>query len=66
MYGLATSGERWYKHFADNLQGLSFTLTRYDRDVWIIKFKDEKAYEYICTHVDDFCITSKDPEIVMK
>jgi hypothetical protein len=65
LYGLATSGERWHKHFADSLLGLGFTPTRYDRDVWLRKYKDGKSYEYICIHVDDFCITSKDPEKVM-
>ena len=45
--------------------GLVFTPTRYDRDVWLRQYKDGKSYEYICIHVDDFCITSKDPEKVM-
>ena len=66
LYGLATSGERWHKHFADTLLNLGFQPTRYDRDVWLRKYKDGKTYEYICIHVDDFCITSKDPESVME
>ena len=65
LYGLATSGERWHKHFADSLLSLGFKPTRYDRDVWLRKYEDQKSYEYICIHVDDFCITSKDPETVM-
>ena len=65
LYGLATSGERWHKHFADSLLGLGFKPTRYDRDVWLRKHKSQKSYEYICIHVDDFCITSKTPEKVM-
>ena len=65
LYGLATSGERWHKHFADSLLSLGFQPTRYDRDVWLRKYKNQKSYEYICIHVDDFCITSKDPETVM-
>ena len=39
LYGLATSGERWHKHFADSLLGLGFKPTRYDRDVWLRKHK---------------------------
>lgn len=27
--------------------------------------KDKKSYEYICTHVDDFCIFSRDPQPIM-
>lgn len=66
LYGLSTSGERWHKHFADTLRSFGFTPTRYDPDVWIRLHKDGKTYEYICTHVDDFCITSLDPEPIME
>jgi len=24
------------------------------------------AYEYVCSHVDEFCIFSRDPELIMK
>eukprot|EP00957_Ditylum_brightwellii_P134115 10224624-Ditylum_brightwellii.AAC.2 len=38
---------------------MKFKATRFDRDVWIHLSHDKKSYEYLCTHVDDFCIFSK-------
>jgi hypothetical protein len=35
LYGLRTSSEQWYAHFADSLRGIGFAQTRYDNDVWI-------------------------------
>ena len=66
LYGLRTSSERWYCHCADTLRGLEFEPTRYDRDVWIRKSEDGTHYEYICTHVDDFMIVSKRPDLIME
>ena len=59
LYGLKSSAERWHAKFADSLRELGFSPTRFDRDVWIRDAGDH--YEYICTHVDDFCIFSRDP-----
>lgn len=50
--------------FSDSLRALGFKPTRYDRDVWIREADDH--YEYICTHVDDFCIFARDPSKYMK
>ena len=66
LYGLRTSSERWYSHFADSLRGIGFTPTRYDNDVWIRLNKDGNCYDYICTHVDDFMIVGTDPTAIMK
>ena len=38
---------------------------RFDNDVWIKQGKQEGTYHYICTHVDDFMIWSKDPKSIM-
>jgi hypothetical protein len=66
LYGLKSSAECWHSHFSDTLRSLGFIPTRYDNDVWIRKHKDGKSYEYVCTHVDDFQIASKDPTEIMK
>ena len=66
LYGLVSSSERWHAHFSDTLRGLGFKTTRYDNDVWIKRSDDGKYYEYLCTHVDDFMIVSKKPQIIMK
>ncbi len=65
LYGLRTSAERWYAHFADSLRGIGFAPTRYDNDVWIRLNEDGDCYDYVCTHVDDFMIVGKDPQAVM-
>ena len=65
LYGLITSCERFHSHLSDTLGAMDFRPNRYDRDVWIRKYKDGKSYEYVCTHSDDFLITSKDPEAVL-
>ena len=66
LYGLITSSERFVSHLSDTLGAMGFRPTRYDRDVWIRKYKDKNSYEYVCTHSDDFLITSKEPEAVLK
>ena len=65
LYGLRTSSERWYAHFADSLRGIGFTPTRYDNDVWIRLNEDGDCYDYVCTHVDDFMIVGKNPQAIM-
>ena len=66
LYGLASSAARFHRALADNFRDMGFTPTRFDQDVWIRKAKDGKSYEYICTHVDDFCIFAKRPMDIMK
>ena len=66
LYGLCSSSERFHAHLADSFRSFGFRQTRYDNDVWIRLDASGKNYEYICTHVDDFLICSKDPERVMK
>jgi hypothetical protein len=65
LYGLRTSSERWWSHFADTLRGIGFWGTRYDKDVWIRQNPEDGHYEYVCTHSDDFMIVSKHPSDIM-
>jgi hypothetical protein len=44
---------------------MGFNPSRYDPDVWMRKCDDNKGYDYISTHVDDFLITAKDPDVYM-
>jgi hypothetical protein len=63
LYGLRTSGRAFRNTFADFLRQLGFVATRYDRDVWM-RLRDSKdGYDYICTHVDDFKVAARDPDI---
>ena len=66
LYGLSASGADWHRHFSATLRSFGFEPTRFDKDVWIRLAKDCDHYEYICTHVDDFMIASKQPELVME
>ncbi len=65
LYGLRTSSERWWSHFADTLRGLGFNNTRYDKDVWLRPSECGTHYEYVCTHSDDFMIASRDAQSIM-
>ena len=65
IYGLASSSERFHCHLADTLRSFGWKTTRFDNDVWIRLDESGKMYEYLCTHVDDFMIVSKDPKIAM-
>ena len=66
LYGLRSSSERWWAHFADTIRGMEFQPTRYDKDVWYKMSNYTSHYEYICTHSDDFMIVSKTPEVIME
>ena len=56
LYGLASSAACFHAHFGDTLRSAGFVPTPFDNDVWIRISKDKKAYEYVCSHEDDFCI----------
>eukprot|EP00957_Ditylum_brightwellii_P191341 14568913-Ditylum_brightwellii.AAC.2 len=59
LYGLTTLCARFHNHPSDTLRGMEFRPILFDCDVWIRLKADNKSYEYICTHVNDFCIISK-------
>ena len=65
LYGLCSSAERFHAHLADTLRSFGFTQTCFDNDVWLRLDEAGKQYEYICTHVDDFMICSKNAQRVM-
>ena len=65
LYGLASSSARFHDHLADTFCNMGFKPTRFDNDVWIRCHSSGDSYEYICTHVDDFCIFSREPQLVM-
>ena len=63
IYGLTTSTKRFRTMLADFLRTLGFLPSRFDRDVWM-RLRDTKdGYDFICTHVDDFKVVAKDPDI---
>jgi hypothetical protein len=63
LYGLTTSAERFRTLFADFIRSLGFTPTRFDRDVWMRMREAKDGFDYICTHVDDFKVAAKTPDV---
>ena len=65
LYGLRTSGARFWEHLSDYLRELGWTPSKADPDVWM---KDEgDHYSYICRYVDDLIIAAKNAmEIIEK
>ena len=66
LYGLRSSAEIFHSHLAETLRSFGFKQTRYDNEFWIRFDEAEKIYEYVCTHLDDFMIVSKNPDPIMK
>ena len=63
LYGLTTSAERFRTLLADFIRSLGFKPSRYDRDVWMRLREEGDGFDYICTHVDDFKVVAKQPEM---
>ena len=63
LYGLRTSGARFWEHLSDYLRDLGWSPSKADPDVWI---KDEgDYYAYIGRYVDDLLIAHKDPQKII-
>jgi hypothetical protein len=60
LYGLKSSGLRWYEKLYDTLRSMNFAPSKADSDVWMRR--DGDLYEYIAVYVDDLCIASKNPK----
>ena len=60
IYGTKTSAKKFHDIFGDCLRRMGFVPTRSDQDLWYIKSRDYRGYEYITTHIDKFLIAAKD------
>ena len=63
LYGLKSSGARWYDRLADVLWDMGFTPSKADEDIWMRRVDDH--YEYIAVYVDDLAIASKNPQAII-
>lgn len=67
LYGLKSSGLRWWERLSDVLRdekdGLDFFPSRTETDIWMRKMKNH--YEYICVYVDDLIICSRHPKRII-
>lgn len=64
LYGLKSSGARWWEVLADVLRQMGFIPSKADRDIWIRPKTDH--YEYIVVYVDDLGVASKVPDDIIK
>jgi Reverse transcriptase (RNA-dependent DNA polymerase) len=60
LYGLRSSGARWYDRFADCIQEIGFFPCKAEPDIWMRK--KGSIYEYIAVYVDDLVIAMKKPK----
>ena len=63
LYGLTTSAERFRTMLADFIRTLGFKPSHFDRDLWMRMRDAHDGFDYICTHVDDFKVVAKDPNM---
>jgi len=59
LYGLRSSGLRWWERLSDVLIKMGFIPTKAEDDIWMREV--EGRYKYIARYVDDLAIVSMDP-----
>jgi Reverse transcriptase (RNA-dependent DNA polymerase) len=62
LYGLKSSGARWWEVLADVLLQMGFKPSKADRDIWMRRVGDH--YKYIVVYVYNLGIASKDPAAI--
>ena len=60
LYGLKSSGARYYEKFAGSMSALNWKPSKADPDVWMKDCGDH--WEYVCTWVDDLLYAGSDGE----
>ena len=64
LYGLKSSGLRWWERFSEILLQMGFIPSKAEDDKWM---RDKGShYEYIARYVDDLAIISKNPQEIIK
>jgi hypothetical protein len=63
LYGLRSSGLRWWETFSEVLIDMGFFPSKAEDDLWMRDKGDH--YEYIARYVDDLAVASKDPGMIM-
>ena len=58
LYGLKSSGKRFWEKLHDELIGLGFTPSKADPQIWMRPTSQGDAYEYIAVYVDDLAIAA--------
>ena len=63
LYGLKSSGLRWWESLSAILNELGFTASKAEDDIWMRDKIDH--YEYVVQYVDDLLIVSGNPKDIM-
>ena len=64
LYGLRSSGARWWERFSEVLLEMGFFPSRAENDIWMKECGDH--YSYIARYVDDLAIASEDPGSIIE
>lgn len=64
LYGLKSSGLRWWERFSEILIAIGFQPSKAEDDIWMRDMGTH--YEYLARYVDDLAIVSKHPEKIIK
>ncbi len=59
LYGLRTSGQRWYDRFAACMREEGFFPCKSEPDIWMRE--NQGIYEYVAVYVDDIAFAVRDP-----
>ena len=63
LYGLRSSGLRWSQRLSECLNGMGFTPSKAEPDIWMQCVDGQ--YEYVLVYMDDLTIASKDPSAII-
>ena len=60
LYGLRSSGARFYETLESTLRKEGFVPTKADPDLWM--YSGSSCYEYVCAYIDDLLVVMKELE----
>jgi len=63
LYGLRSSGLRWYQRLSECLREMGFFQSKAEPEIWMHRCGD--LYEYIGVYVDDLAIISSAPQDII-
>ena len=64
LYGLKSSGKRFWEKLHDELTDLGFHPSKADPQIWMRPTSKGDAYEYIAVYVDDLAIAAEDCALI--
>jgi hypothetical protein len=69
LYGLCSSGVRWYQRFSWVMKTEGFTSCKLELEIWILELEiwmrsstDGAKYEYVAVYVEDLALAMDDPK----